>query len=446
MLLYAFVQILIKSVIHMNITNSKSQRHDIPAFELMADYASLLQRNRAIFRVLMVILTLAIVICYPLNIFFAENRSNRRCVYQYDPGNPLPQDGISFSMAVSKQWTDESLHPNTPAGAQYDGVLALSEELNFRDWTVSVTFTEPPLIDSSWNGQFVVSGNTLTFTPDDDTAMTFGAVMYSRRLLTPIAYTVSGHHIVNPYTTPLFYLTILLAVVWVILVVTQILTHFRTRSLMKRQAESLEIINQAMQTFASFIDAKDSYTRGHSQRVSAYSVEIAFRMGLDSDSISHIYYTSVLHDCGKIGISDAVLKKSAGLTDEEYARIREHTTLGARMLENFTAIPGIQDGAHYHHERYDGTGYPEGLKGIHIPLVARIICIADAFDAMSSNRCYRGCMSMDAIIEELQANSGKQFDPNIVEFMIQMIRDGFVDAVQRQYPFSFTQAAGTTEN
>lgn len=429
----------------MSVISSKPQKHEIPAFELMADYVGLLQRNRSVFRVAMVILTLAIIICYPLNLFLAKTQSNRRCVYQFDPGNPLPQDGISFSMAVTKQWMDESLHPSTPAGAQYDGVLALSEELNFRNWTVSVTFNEAPMIDSSWNGKFVISGNTLAFTPDDDTAMTFGAVMYSRQLLTPVAYTVNGYHIVNPYRTPLFYLTILLAVVWVILVVTQILTHFRTQSLIKRQAEALEIINQAMQTFASFIDAKDSYTRGHSQRVSAYSVEIAFRMGLDSDSISHIYYTSMLHDCGKIGISDAVLKKRSELTDEEYKRIREHTTLGARMLENFTTIPGIQDGAHYHHERYDGTGYPEGLKGIRIPLVARIICIADAFDAMSSNRCYRGCMSMDAIIEELQANAGKQFDPNIVEFMIEMIRDGFVDAVQRQYPFSFTQAPDKAE-
>lgn len=423
----------------MSTNARKKTKHDFPAFELMADYVNRLARSRSAYRVLMLVMTLCIIVCYPLNIGLARSKSDQLCLYTFSPDDTTPQDGISFSLTISKQWDDASLHPETPAGAQYDGVLVLSPELAFHDWVVTITFTESPLIDSSWNGSFQVEGNTLTFTPDDDTAMTFGAVMYSKQLLDAQSYTISGYHVVDPNSTALYYVVLVLAALWLILLITHILTHFRTRSLLKRQAESMEIINQAMQTFASFIDAKDSYTRGHSQRVSAYSVEIAFRMGLDSDSISHIYYTSMLHDCGKIGISDAVLKKKSELSDEEYSIIREHTTLGARMLEKFTAIPGIQDGAHYHHERFDGTGYPEGLKGEQIPLFARIICIADAFDAMSSNRCYRGCMEMDEIIVELKENAGKQFDPAIIGYMIDMIRDGFVDAVQRQYPFSFEQ-------
>ncbi len=422
----------------MNKYDTNQHRH-MTGLEFMTDSVNLIRKNRSVFRILMILLTLAIVICYPLNILLAKTKSNKQCIYQFETHDLTPRDGITFSLSVAKQWTDQSLHPETPAGAQYDGVLTLDETLDFHNWTVTIGFTEAPIIDSSWNGTFLISGNNLTFTPDDDTAMTFGAVMYSKQLLTPIGYSITGYHVVDPKTTPLYYFTIGLFILWIILVTTQVLTYFRTRSLLKRQAVSVEIINQAMQTFASFIDAKDSYTRGHSQRVSAYSVEIAFRMGLDSESISHVYYTSMLHDCGKIGISDAVLKKRSELTDEEYALIREHTALGANMLRSFTAVPGIQDGAHYHHERYDGNGYPEGLRGEQIPLFARIICIADAFDAMSSNRCYRGCMEMDVIIAELQENAGKQFDPNIIGYMIEMIRDGFVAAVQKQYPFSFTQ-------
>ena len=423
----------------MNDRNENHPPGQQTGFAFMTDPAKRIQKNRPFSRIFMVLLTLIIVICYPLNLLLAKAKSNKQCVYQFEPHDLTPRDGVTFSLTVTKQWTDQSLHPATPAGAQYDGILTLDETLDFRDWTVTIAFNEAPIIDSSWNGQFVINGNNLTFTPDDDTAMTFGAVMYSRQLLTPTGYSITGYHRVNPHTTPLHYFSVGLFILWVILITTQVLTHFRTRSLLKRQAVSEEIINQAMQTFASFIDAKDSYTRGHSQRVSAYSVEIAFRMGLDSECISHIYYTSMLHDCGKIGISDAVLKKSAGLNDEEYALIREHTTIGAKMLRNFTAVPGIQDGAHYHHERYDGKGYPEGLRGEQIPLFARIICIADAFDAMSSNRCYRGCMEMEVIITELQKNAGRQFDPSIIGYMIEMIRDGFVDAVQKQYPFSFTE-------
>lgn len=425
----------------MSSHNRDHPHQQLTGFEFLTASANRRQKPKTFNRIFMILLTLSIAICYPLNVLLAKVKSNQQCVYQFEPHDLTPRNGITFSLSVTKQWTDQSLHPETPTGAQYDGILTVSETPDFRNWTVTIAFNEAPIIDSSWNGQFVISGNNLTFTPDDDTAMTFGAVMYSRQLLIPTGYSITGYHVVDPRSTPLYFFTVGLLILWIILITTQVLTYFRTRSLLKRQAVSVEIINQAMQTFASFIDAKDSYTRGHSQRVSAYSVEIAFRMGLDSESISHIYYTSMLHDCGKIGISDAVLKKRSGLDDEEYARIREHTTIGANMLRNFTAVPGIQDGAHYHHERYDGKGYPEGLRGEQIPLFARIICIADAFDAMSSNRCYRGCMEMDVIIAELQENAGKQFDPSIVGYMIEMVQDGFVNAVQKQYPFSFAEAA-----
>lgn len=192
-----------------------------------------------------------------------------------------------------------------------------------------------------------------------------------------------------------------------------------------------------MNTFAGFIDAKDSYTQGHSKRVAIYSGEIARRMKLSPEEINTLYYIALMHDCGKIGIPDAILNKPDALTVAERNMIQSHTLLGGNVLKNFTAIPGIRDGALYHHERFDGQGYPSGLKGLQIPLYARIICIADSYDAMSSRRCYRKPFCKDRAIEELTANSGKQFDPDLVKYMIDMINDKFVNLVHMEIQTDF---------
>lgn len=143
-----------------------------------------------------------------------------------------------------------------------------------------------------------------------------------------------------------------------------------------------------------------------------------------------------MHDCGKIGIPDALLKKDGTLDDEEYKVVQSHAEIGNKLLKEFTAIPNIRDGAHYHHERFDGTGYPEGLKGLDIPLCARIICVADAYDAMSSTRCYRSALSKEQIMTEMITNSGSQFDAEIVLIMISLIESYFVDKVIEEYPIT----------
>ena len=185
-----------------------------------------------------------------------------------------------------------------------------------------------------------------------------------------------------------------------------------------------KIIEETMQVFANFIDAKDEYTKGHSTRVSFYSQKIAKRMGMSEEEIKMVGYMGLMHDCGKIAIPDGVLNKRGPLTEEERKVIEEHTTRGGKMLENFTSLPGIRDGALYHHERYDGKGYPEGLIGKEIPLYARIINVADAFDAMNSDRCYRNRLPKHKILSELRNNAGTQFDPEIVEYMIAMYQEG----------------------
>ena len=194
----------------------------------------------------------------------------------------------------------------------------------------------------------------------------------------------------------------------------------------QRQEHDNQIIEQTMKTFSNFIDNKDTYTQGHSTRVAAYAREIAKRMGLDQQTQLTFYYAGLMHDIGKLTVADDVLNKTSRLSTEEWTLIQQHTTNGAMLLKNFTILPEINDAVLYHHERFDGTGYMNRLSGKDIPLVARIVGIADAYDAMNTNRCYRLKFSEERIISELDRCRGKQFDPDIVPYLISMIKDGTV--------------------
>lgn len=178
---------------------------------------------------------------------------------------------------------------------------------------------------------------------------------------------------------------------------------------------------QALETLANTIDAKDKYTNGHSNRVAKYSMEIAKRMGKDEDEAISIYFMGLLHDIGKIGIRDDIINKTNALSDEEFQVIKNHPVIGHDILKNMTEIPNIEYGARWHHEKYDGSGYPDGLKGEEIPEYARIICVADAYDAMTSTRSYRAAMNQKKVKREIEEGKGKQFDPIIAQVMIDMI-------------------------
>ena len=182
-----------------------------------------------------------------------------------------------------------------------------------------------------------------------------------------------------------------------------------------------------MNTFASLIDTKDPYTKDHSARVSYYSTKIARKLGLDDEYVRNIAYIALMHDCGKLLIDDDILTKPAKLTMEEYEIMKTHTTNGGKALQNFTSIKEIVNGAMYHHEHYDGTGYPKGLKGEEIPLSARIIGVADALDAMASDRCYRKRLTEEVIKQELIECSGTQFDPKIANLVVEMINSGEIN-------------------
>lgn len=187
----------------------------------------------------------------------------------------------------------------------------------------------------------------------------------------------------------------------------------------KRQFQRLSI--QVMQSLAGAIDAKDKYTKGHSQRVAMYAREIAKRYGYDDEKQEDIYFAGMLHDIGKIGIPNEIINKTGKLTDEEYEMIKTHPVIGAEILSNISEIPNIAVGARWHHERYDGKGYPDGLKGKDIPELARIIGVADAYDAMTSKRSYRDVLSQKIVRAEIEKGIGTQFDPVFAKIMLEMI-------------------------
>ena len=208
----------------------------------------------------------------------------------------------------------------------------------------------------------------------------------------------------------------------------------KTLNMQKRELELAKVQaqmgNEAILTVAKAVDARDENTSQHSFRVSEYSVLIAQRLGYNNNECEELRKAALLHDIGKIGIADNILKKASNLTDEEYAIMKSHVIKGAEILKEFTLLENISEGALYHHERYDGTGYIFGLKGDEIPLNARIIGLADTFDAMTANRVYRQQLNLDIVIDEIKRYSGSQFDPKLVKILLQLLDEKVIDINQ----------------
>ena len=204
------------------------------------------------------------------------------------------------------------------------------------------------------------------------------------------------------------------------------LYHFQSglqREIGRQTQRADRLSLEMMIALSKTVDAKDHYTNGHSGRVAEYAAEIARRMGKSFEEQQKIYEMGLMHDIGKIGVSEDIINKATRLTDEEFAQIKKHTVIGYDILSSITEMPDLSVGARSHHERYDGGGYPDGLKEKEIPEAARIICIADCYDAMTSTRTYSKPKSQQAVRAEIERCSGSQFDPNIAPIMIQMIDD-----------------------
>ena len=195
----------------------------------------------------------------------------------------------------------------------------------------------------------------------------------------------------------------------------------RTFELHKSMQKVKRLIGEVICALGGAIDAKDAYTNGHSSRVAEYSKQIAWRLGKDEGEIEEIYYAGLLHDVGKIGVPREIINKAGKLTDEEFAIIKQHPMIGYGILSSISELPCLAVAARSHHERYDGTGYPDGLAGEDIPEIARIICVADSYDAMTSTRSYRGVVDQQTVRKEIEDCRGTQFDPRFADIMLQMI-------------------------
>ncbi len=197
------------------------------------------------------------------------------------------------------------------------------------------------------------------------------------------------------------------------------------RELLKKTKQVEMVTMHSIMSIANTIDAKDKYTSGHSIRVAKCAVAIAKQLGWPEEEQQNLQYVALLHDIGKIGVPDAVLNKPSRLTEEEFAMIKKHPIIGGEILKEIHTIPHVQEGALFHHERYDGKGYPHGLKGRNIPLYARIVCIADTYDAMSTDRVYRKRLPDEQIIAEYEKYKGTQFDPNLTRLFVRMLKEGY---------------------
>lgn len=195
--------------------------------------------------------------------------------------------------------------------------------------------------------------------------------------------------------------------------------------------ENARLMEDLRQTFfdtaealAEAIEKRDPYTGGHTKRVTTYSLAAAGYMELSPDEIDLLKLSAILHDIGKIGVEDRVLRKQAGLNEEEFALMKTHPKMGAEIMEHVEKLKNVIPGMKYHHEKFNGKGYPEGLKELDIPLTARIISVADTFDAMTSDRPYRKGLADEVAIEELRKFAGVQFDPDVVKAFIEAYNNG----------------------
>ncbi|MCR5209037.1 MAG: HD domain-containing protein [Lachnospiraceae bacterium] len=397
----------------------------------MKDYL----KGKALF--IYLVMALALAIAFSALFVYINAESGKEQVFtKRDKG------GIVIKMVnpLDKRWTDENNHPDIPVGGEYDFTVFNHTNGPLKNWKATLQFNVPVVIDSSWNGEFHTDANTMSFAPDDNlnqvegnAEVTFGTVLYTSEDLVLEGYEIRGYLPLEVKQLPAFYVLVALTGVWLFFFTIHLVSYARVESLKRQRERDRLIIKQAITTFTNFIDARDPYTKGHSVRVAIYSKEIAARYGIEGEELNDLYYAALLHDAGKIGIPDAILRKPDKLTEEEYETIKTHTLIGDEILTKFTAIPNIRDGAHYHHERFDGKGFPEGLRERTIPLTARIICIADSFDTMNSHRSYREPYDNDRIIAELESNSGTQFDPELVPLMVDLIKEGFTDKIRSEY-------------
>ena len=419
-----------------------------------------------------------VILLISLIIYVAYMKKNSHITRTYSCGDT--SNDISVSIAPRGGYADswlKEIDGGWYTGCIYEVKITNKSEYPIDSWKLTIKPKEKIYVNNAWCGKVkitsdeksqtldlrnldkenievfyrqieqdklfpVEAGKTFEYLPDADTyeypiagkkdnynkekTVTIGLIIYYEGVDTfaldnyQVGYSIERSISDNPIYTVIY----MGFIIWAIMLVFTVFVEIRFNVVRKRLKHDEVIIEQSLSVFTRFIDAKDTYTKGHSLRVAVYSRLIANKLGMSENECKNIYYIALMHDCGKIYISDDILKKPAKLTKEEYEIIKTHTTYGAKMLSDFTSIDGIIEGALYHHERYDGNGYPTGKSGENIPIIGRIICVADSFDAMNSSRCYRSNLTKDMILSELVNNKGKQFDPKIVDCLLELIDIG----------------------
>ncbi|MCR4755670.1 MAG: HD domain-containing protein [Lachnospiraceae bacterium] len=334
------------------------------------------------------------------------------------------EDDIFVTLDHSKDWVEGP----TEYGIQYDCVIHNNTSQNLTNWSMVIRLPKSARMTDSWNVEYELDGRLLKVVGKEHNRLveardiqSFGFIIINDEIEDLNELVLSVEPVFHMTDYPVFWINLLFTIGIIIGIITTVIVDTRLGPMRREREKDKSIIVQTMQTFSNFIDTKDPSTKGHSTRVAHYSRELAKKLKLPPKDIELIYYIALLHDIGKVYIPDEILNKPGRLDSDERAIIETHAAKGAEILKDFTEIDGIADGARYHHEHYDGTGYPTGLSGENIPFFARIICVADSYDAMSSDRCYRPRLSKEEIIAELKKNSGTQFDPEVVGCMLKLI-------------------------
>ena len=404
-----------------------------------------MKRNLKPFKniIICLIVLLAVLSILEFGLIYKINKQNKKIVTIHQSSSlPAPTVNIKKVFITTKRRTLWDNKQDSSIGSFYEITLFNTTNSSFSDWTVKFKIPKEAFVENQWNCNILLDEDILIIKPHYNGASfiksnentSFGFTLSFKDKFIPKEYEISGKFVQNILSNiairNIFISILIILTGLTFSVIASFILKRQLSFLQKQQKRDNEFIEQTMKSFTNFIDNKDPYTSGHSIRVANFTKEIARRMGFDEQNQLNMYYAALMHDIGKITVPDEILMKQATLSTDEWERIQKHTENGVRLLKDFTVLPIIKDAVLYHHERYDGNGYVSKLKGEQIPLVARIVCIADSFDAMTSNRYYRLKFSDDRTIKELERCAGKQFDPNIVVHMIEMIKDGTVHSLQ----------------
>ena len=370
-------------------------------------------------------------ILYMLVHVFFQNKAY--VSYIRENGSVSGNKDLDISMEIPlKNETDKNCwqESNGTWGGQYDITIENDSDYDFLDWSLVMAIPKEGRIDSSWNadyiqtdGQLTISGIDKAFTKNihGHNTIKIGYVLYSDNLMVDSNFYLTGRFIRNPFKEVPFIVALFAFGISLIVILVSLFFYRMMRQQAKLDDEKIESL---LKLCASFIDTRDEYTKMHSTHVAEYSKMIAAEMGFDEEFQKNIYYMGMMHDVGKVLIPKEILCKTAKLNDDEWREMKRHTTYGGEILESFKFVKGIREAALYHHERYDGKGYPEGLSGEAIPIQARIIAVADSYDAMHTNRSYRRHLSDEAIISELEKNKNLQFDPDAADALLRILKSG----------------------